>query len=122
MKLAKPNEKRPEGSAQLESRTSLGHPTNRNLIRKFDSEKNLTRRQVMGRVPSESSMAHSLVTTKKEEARRRTRTKRSGILLKAIDTPESDPLVQQRRLRRLRKRDGGVKFGFVEIYEHPITM
>lgn len=67
-------------------------------------------------------MAHSMVTTKKEEARRRTRKKKVGILLKKIDTPESDPLVQLRRLRRSKKLEGGVKFGFVEIYEHPITM
>jgi hypothetical protein len=67
-------------------------------------------------------MAHSFVTTKKEEARRRARTKKVGILLKKIDTPESDPLVQLRRLRRSKTLEGGVKFGFVEIYEHPITM
>lgn len=67
-------------------------------------------------------MAHSMVTTKKEEARRRTRKKKVGILLKKIDTPESDPLVQLRRLRRSKKLEGGVKFGFVEIYEHPITI
>ena len=126
MKQAKPNQARPNlvsgGATPSESQTSLQRPTTLNLMRKCDSESNLNSKSSMRRVPSESSMAHSVVTTKKEEARRRTRKKRVGILLKSIDTPESDPLVQQRRLQRYSKLDGGVKFGFVEIYEHPITM
>ena len=124
MKLAKPSQARPnivsEDSSHSESPAPLDHRNVRNVMRKSDSEANL--RPMVGRVQSDASIAHSLVTTKKEEARRRSRKKRVGILLKAIDTPESDPLVQQRRLQRNNKLEGGVKFGFVEIYEHPITM
>lgn len=59
---------------------------------------------------------------KKREKRAQKQKKKSGVLVKPTISPEDEALFQSRRRRRKKMHDNGVRFDFVEIREHAITM
>jgi hypothetical protein len=65
------------------------------------------------------STTESLGVQWKECASRRRKVS-EGILLNAEGLPDDNALIQLRRRERKEATKGGVKMGFVEIYEHAI--
>ena len=104
--------------AESDSEKSLALSDN-NARQSLDSDKTL---KGSNNLPHCDLSRVSHGSLEKEDSRRRANKKKVGILVKPTDALESDPRVQQRRLVRKTTKDGGVKFGLVEIYEHPIVM